>query len=180
MGMNEEVINPGKQPQRVKARSLGCFWAVLELGLVGASVAKMLGMSQPAVSKAVRRGGNLAADKGYTRSGERKFEIHGVPFSPSLSPEADDHCDLREQGAAYKYSFHTRKWASKQSKWVLLEPKLQIISGLAWSDPVLGCARRLPSDMPWRLQYACWLNPLRTQPSANSSHCSRLRRDRSN
>ncbi len=69
----EEVITPGKQPQRVKARSLVCYWAVLELGLVGASVAKMLGMSQPAVSKAVQRGGELTADKGYSLSGERKL-----------------------------------------------------------------------------------------------------------
>ncbi len=69
----EEVIKPGKQPQRVKARSLVCYWAVLELGLVGASVAKMLGMSQPAVSKAVHRGGKLPAFKGYSLSGERKL-----------------------------------------------------------------------------------------------------------
>ena len=74
IGMDvEEVIKPGKQPQRVQARSLACYWAVLELGLVGASVAKMLGMSQPAVSKAVQRGGKLAADKGYSLSGERKL-----------------------------------------------------------------------------------------------------------
>ena len=46
----EEVMKPGKQPQRVKARSLVCYWAVLELGLVGASVGKMLGMSQPAAA----------------------------------------------------------------------------------------------------------------------------------
>ncbi len=73
IGMDvEEVTEPAKQPQRLKARSLVCYWAVLELGLVGASVAKMLGMSQPAVSKAVQRGGKLAADKGYSLSGERK------------------------------------------------------------------------------------------------------------
>jgi len=66
----EEVIKPGKQPQRVQARSLVCYWAVIELGLVGTSVAKMLGMSQPAVSKAVQRGRRLAADKGYTLRGK--------------------------------------------------------------------------------------------------------------
>ena len=71
IGLNvEEVIKPGKQPQRVQARSLVCYWAVIELGLVGTSVAKMLGMSQPAVSKAVQRGGRLAADKGYTLRGK--------------------------------------------------------------------------------------------------------------
>ena len=71
IGLNvEEVIKPGKQPQRVQARSLVCYWAVIELGLVGTSVAKMLGMSQPAVSKAVQRGRRLAADKGYTLRGK--------------------------------------------------------------------------------------------------------------
>ena len=71
IGLNvEEVIKPEKQPQRVQARSLVCYWAVIELGLVGTSVAKMLGMSQPAVSKAVQRGRRLAADKGYTLRGK--------------------------------------------------------------------------------------------------------------
>ena len=69
----EQVIRPGKQPKRVQARSLACYCAVIELGLVGASVAKMLGMSQPAVSKAVQRGGKLAADKDYTLTGKRKL-----------------------------------------------------------------------------------------------------------
>ena len=74
IGMDvEEVIKPGKQPQRVQARSLVCYWAVIELGLVGASVAKMLGMSQPAVSKTVQRGGKLAADKDYTLTEKRKL-----------------------------------------------------------------------------------------------------------
>jgi len=71
IGLNvEEVIKPGKHPQRVQARSLVCYWAVIELGLVGTSVAKMLGMSQPAASKAGQRGRRLAADKGYTLGGK--------------------------------------------------------------------------------------------------------------
>jgi hypothetical protein len=37
---------------------------VIKLGPVGASVAKMLGMNQPAISKAVQRGGKPAAYKG--------------------------------------------------------------------------------------------------------------------
>ncbi len=41
--------------------------------LAGVPVAKMLGMSQPAVSKAVHRGGKLPAFKGYSLSGERKL-----------------------------------------------------------------------------------------------------------
>jgi len=74
IGMDmEEVMRPGKQPQRVQARSLVCYWSVEELGLVGSSVAKMLGMSQPAVSKAVQRGRTLAAEKGYTLSRDGKL-----------------------------------------------------------------------------------------------------------
>jgi hypothetical protein len=73
----KEVMKPGKHPQRVQARSLVCYWAVIELGLVGTSVAKMLGMSQPAVSKAVQRGRRLAADMGYTLRG--KLSIHERP-----------------------------------------------------------------------------------------------------
>ncbi len=69
----EDVLKPGKQPQRVQARSLVCYWAVVELGLVGTSVAKLLGMSQSAVSKAVQRGQKLAAEKGYTISRSRKL-----------------------------------------------------------------------------------------------------------
>jgi hypothetical protein len=51
-----EILLTGNQPLRVKARSLVCYWAVKELGLAGTEVAKILGLTQPAVSKAVRRG----------------------------------------------------------------------------------------------------------------------------
>ena len=61
--MNSEVIlQPSKKPERVRARSLVCFWAVTELGLSGTEVGKRLGIVQSAVSKAVERGANLAAD----------------------------------------------------------------------------------------------------------------------
>ena len=57
-----EVRKPGNQPLRVKARSLACYWAVRELGMSGTSVGKLLGIGQPAVSRAVVRGGKLAQD----------------------------------------------------------------------------------------------------------------------
>ena len=61
--MNSEVIlQPSKKPERVRARSLVCFWAVTELGLSGTEVGTRLGIVQSAVSKAVERGANLAAD----------------------------------------------------------------------------------------------------------------------
>jgi hypothetical protein len=55
----EEILKPGNQPLRVKARSLVCYWAVRELGLSGTRVGKLLGIGQPAVSRAVVRGEKL-------------------------------------------------------------------------------------------------------------------------
>ena len=56
-----EILEPSKKPQRVRARSLVCFWAVRELGLVGTAVGRQMGLLQSAVSKAVERGAELAA-----------------------------------------------------------------------------------------------------------------------
>ncbi len=61
-----QVKTVGKQPEKVRARSLFCYWAVRELGCTATAVAQELGMSQPAVSKAVRRGEMLAAEQGWT------------------------------------------------------------------------------------------------------------------
>jgi len=46
----------------VKARSLVGYWAIRELGMSGASVSKLLGIGQPAVSRAIVRGEKLAQD----------------------------------------------------------------------------------------------------------------------
>jgi len=54
-----EIWKPGNQPLRVKARSMVCYWAVRELGMSGTSVGQLLGLGQPAVSRAVRRGEKL-------------------------------------------------------------------------------------------------------------------------
>ena len=52
----EEVLSSSKQPRRVKARSLLCYWAVKELEIGGADIARRLKISQSAVSRAVARG----------------------------------------------------------------------------------------------------------------------------
>ena len=49
-----------KQPKRVKARSLLCYWAFRELRMSCTVVAEKLSMTQPDVSKAVQRGEGLA------------------------------------------------------------------------------------------------------------------------
>ena len=61
----EEVLSPGKQPQRVEARSVACFWAVRVLGMTTVEVSRRLGITQSAVTKAVYRGEKLAKDKGF-------------------------------------------------------------------------------------------------------------------
>jgi chromosomal replication initiation ATPase DnaA len=56
----EQVWAPGKHPQAVKARSLLCYWAVRKLGFSATELSKKLGISQPAVSLAVKRGEKIA------------------------------------------------------------------------------------------------------------------------
>ena len=58
----EEVLSSSKQPQRVKARSLLCYWAAKVLEVRGVDIARRLKISQSAVSRAVARGERIAAD----------------------------------------------------------------------------------------------------------------------
>ena len=58
----QEILLTGKQPLRVKARSMVCYWADKDLGMTGTEIAKLLGLTQPAVSKAVQRGEKLVLD----------------------------------------------------------------------------------------------------------------------
>jgi hypothetical protein len=62
----KELFKPGKQPVKVKARSLLCFWATQELGISMTELAKKLRISQPAVSICTRRGERIAQDNGYS------------------------------------------------------------------------------------------------------------------
>jgi putative transposase len=65
----EGILSLGKQPQRVRAGSLVCYWAVKELGMNGTRVARFLGVIQSSVRRAVRRGERLALDNGYRLEG---------------------------------------------------------------------------------------------------------------
>jgi hypothetical protein len=58
----EDICSPGKYKDRVKARSVLCYWAVRELGETEIELAKKLGITQPAVSAAVKRGEKLAKE----------------------------------------------------------------------------------------------------------------------
>jgi len=52
--------------QVVQARSLLCYWAGKELRMSVTEIANRLGLTQPAVSIATRRGGEIARQKGYS------------------------------------------------------------------------------------------------------------------
>jgi chromosomal replication initiation ATPase DnaA len=58
----EHVLSSVKQPLRVKARSVLCYWAVNELEMSGADVARRLNISNSAVSRSVERGEKIATD----------------------------------------------------------------------------------------------------------------------
>ena len=60
----EEIFQPGKQPVRVKARSLFCCLAVYELGFTMPELAQKLKIFQPAVSIIVQRGARIAEKNG--------------------------------------------------------------------------------------------------------------------
>jgi len=53
---DEDLLNPGKHPNRVKARSVLTHWAVTELGLPATEVGLKLGLGQSAASRAAQRG----------------------------------------------------------------------------------------------------------------------------
>lgn len=59
------VWETGKRPVAVRARSLLCYWATKELGMTMTSLAAKLGISQPAVSMAVRRGEKIAVENDW-------------------------------------------------------------------------------------------------------------------
>jgi putative transposase len=64
LGMaSEEVIAPGKDRQRVEARSLLCYWAATELSISQTELARRLPLNQPAVSNAVKRGAHLVRER---------------------------------------------------------------------------------------------------------------------
>ena len=62
----QQIFEPGKQPIKVKARSLFCFWAVRELGYTMADLAPQLKISQPAVSNCTQRGERIAVEEGLS------------------------------------------------------------------------------------------------------------------
>jgi putative transposase len=59
----ETITAPSKQPRRADARALVCYLATRELGMTAVSVARLLGVTQPAVTRAAYRGEALAKER---------------------------------------------------------------------------------------------------------------------
>ena len=60
----------GKQRQAVRARSVVCYWAVKELGYTMTELAGRFGISQPAITLAVKRGEQIIREEGINLMGE--------------------------------------------------------------------------------------------------------------
>ena len=59
----DQVVVPGKQPDRVRARSVLAYWAIRDLSLTATEVGKYLGLSKSAVSRAATIGQKLIVDQ---------------------------------------------------------------------------------------------------------------------
>ena len=66
----ERIRTSGKEPKRVKAKSVAAYWAVRELGMAGTEVGRKLGLTQPAVSRSVRRGEEIVKELGISLTDE--------------------------------------------------------------------------------------------------------------
>ena len=58
----DNIIGTGKQPLSVQARSVVCFWGVTKLAMTTVDVARLTGIGQSAVTKAVKRGRNIVKE----------------------------------------------------------------------------------------------------------------------
>ena len=65
-GVEEDAVyGHGKRVSQTRARALACKWLVEDLGLSGAETARMLRISQSAVSRQVAHGHTIASDIGH-------------------------------------------------------------------------------------------------------------------
>jgi REP element-mobilizing transposase RayT len=69
----DRIRKPGKEPARVRARSVVCHWAVEELGMTTVAVSKVLGICPSAVTKAAARGRSIAGRWGVQLLESAKF-----------------------------------------------------------------------------------------------------------
>lgn len=60
-----DIFSRTKQPARVKARSLFCYWASSELGITYTELSRRIGISAPGVGYSAERGKIIAQENGY-------------------------------------------------------------------------------------------------------------------
>ena len=80
----EQIQAAGKQPRRVQARILACYWAVRELGMTTVAVSKVLGIGATAVTKVVSR------DELFAKSQQISLREYVMNPAPPQSPEPAD------------------------------------------------------------------------------------------
>jgi len=67
----KSILSAGKEPIKVKARSVVSYWAVKYLQMSGTEVGRRLRLTQSAVSRAVRRGEIIAEEMGIELDDDR-------------------------------------------------------------------------------------------------------------
>jgi REP element-mobilizing transposase RayT len=60
-----QIFLPGKGRNRVKARSLFCYWAIRELGISMSELSRKLELSMAGISQSVKRGEMTAEEEGF-------------------------------------------------------------------------------------------------------------------
>jgi hypothetical protein len=82
--LHHEGFSKGRQQPKVKAKSLLCFWAIRELGMLLIDLAREFQMSIPGVGYAVVKGETIVQDNKYQLIAEIYFNfLRASPFSNS-------------------------------------------------------------------------------------------------
>ena len=62
----KEILDAGRDRKRAQARSILCFWATDQMGITQSQLARVLNLTQSAISHAVRRGRILVESHSYS------------------------------------------------------------------------------------------------------------------
>ena len=89
----DQVVVAGKQPDRVRARSVPACWAIRDPGLTTTEVGRYLGLSKSAVSRAATRGQKPIADQFLTLKDYKRAISTPCPFLRFNSSKLRNHFD---------------------------------------------------------------------------------------
>jgi hypothetical protein len=80
---SEQIWERGKYNRAFKARSLFCYWAVRELGVNVAELARRIEITQQSSSQMVKRGEDIPGENGLKlNSSFETYNLMGVPLAP--------------------------------------------------------------------------------------------------